>query len=134
MSTDKQMTGMAGEFLAVGKLFKKGIQASITFGNAKAIDIIVNNPENEKPYLVQVKTSRKKKKDFRGLKFEDIKDNSIYVFIVLNEFENNEEFFIVRGSVIKRNVEKFYGASINKDTVRWGSLTDYQDNWKEFDK
>ena len=57
---DQQLTGMAGEFLTVGKLFKRGYQASITFGNAKAIDVLVFNPKNEKSYIVQVKTLRKK--------------------------------------------------------------------------
>ena len=41
---DQQITGMAGEFLTVGKLFKRGYQASVTFGNAKAIDVFVYNP------------------------------------------------------------------------------------------
>ena len=32
---------MAGEFLVLGKLIKLGYQASITFENAKAVDIFV---------------------------------------------------------------------------------------------
>ena len=49
-ANDQQLTGMAGEFLTVGKLFKRGYQASVTFGNAKAIDVLVYNPENDKSY------------------------------------------------------------------------------------
>ncbi len=37
---DQQLTGMAGEFLTVGKLFKRGYQVSVTFGNAKGIDVL----------------------------------------------------------------------------------------------
>jgi len=43
---DQQLTSMSGEFLTVGKFFKRVYQASVTFGNAKAIDVLVYNPEN----------------------------------------------------------------------------------------
>ena len=55
-SCDGQLSIMAGEFLTVGKLFKRGYQASVTFGNAKAIDVFVYNPETNKSFNVQVKT------------------------------------------------------------------------------
>ena len=58
---DSQMSGMAGEFLTVGKLFKRGIQASLTLGNAKSIDIFALNPRNGKNFNIQVKSLRKKK-------------------------------------------------------------------------
>ena len=51
---------MAGEFLTAGKLFKLGLQAAVTLGNAKSIDILAFNPKNEKNYNVQVKTNRAK--------------------------------------------------------------------------
>jgi len=50
--TDGQLSGMAGEFLTVGKLFKKGYQASVTLGNAKAVDVFVYNPETNKSFIV----------------------------------------------------------------------------------
>ena len=53
-------TGMAGEFLTVGKLFKRGYQASVTLGSAKAVDVFVYNPETDKSFNVQVKTSQAK--------------------------------------------------------------------------
>ena len=134
---DNQITGMAGEFLAAGKLFKMGLQVSIAFGNAKAIDIFAHNPKNEKTYAVQVKTSRKKD-NFRELKGKDIKPDQIFVFVILSEFENNEDFFIVKGSEILKNANNFFGSAHNnqnlpeKGTVRWQSLTDYKDNWNVF--
>jgi len=57
---DGQLSGMAGQFLTVGKLFKRGYQASVTLGNAKAVDILVYNPGIDKSFNVQVKTLRKK--------------------------------------------------------------------------
>ena len=57
-NNDNQPTGMAGEYLTVGKLFKKGLQTSFTFGNAKEIDILAKNSENGKIYSVQVKSEK----------------------------------------------------------------------------
>ncbi|GLW61739.1 hypothetical protein Hthe01_20880 [Hydrogenophilus thermoluteolus] len=40
---DGQVTGLAGEFFVAGELLKRGLQTSITFGNAKAIDIFAHS-------------------------------------------------------------------------------------------
>ena len=134
---DKQTTGMAGEFLAVGKLFKKGLQVSITFGNAKGIDLFVHNPENGKNYTVQVKTQRNQDNFF--LKEKRIKNDIIFIFIILNEFEQNEDFFIVKGSEILKDLKKFYGQTYNNENpsemsaIRWKSLKEeYKDKWDVF--
>jgi hypothetical protein len=127
---DKQLTGMAGEYLAIGKLFKKGLQAAITVGNAKSVDIIAYNPKNDKNYNVQVKTSRKEN-NFRILE-GDIKPEQVYVFIFLNNFENNENYFIIKGSKILKDVKKYFIPS--KTAINYKTLMDYKDNWCEFDK
>ncbi len=57
---DSQISGMAGEFLVAGKLFKRGFQVSVTMGNAKAIDLFVYNPKTTRTFNVQVKTLRYK--------------------------------------------------------------------------
>jgi len=54
---DKNNIGLAGELRVCAELLKKGFQASITFGNAKATDIIVTSKSGR--YLrVEVKTSK----------------------------------------------------------------------------
>lgn len=136
---DLQLTGMAGEFLVVGKLFKREYQASITFGNAKAIDVFVFNPKNNKTYNVQVKTLRKK--NCFPLKLEHITEDHIYIFVFLNDFDNNEEFFILRGSEILANPNKFFGSSYRDKTkpsimpaINYGPLQEYKDRWGLFDQ
>ena len=137
-NTDLQLTGMAGEFLTVGKLFKKGLQASVTFGNAKAVDVLAYNPNNNKNYNVQVKTLRKK--NCFLIKKENILADHIYVFIILNDFNQNEDFFIVEGSEILKNPDSFFGTSYirevpsNMPAINYGPLKDYKDNWGLFDK
>ena len=133
---DTQLTGMAGEFLVVGKLFKRGYQASITFGNAKAIDVFVFNPKNNKTYNVQVKTLRKK--NCFLLKIEHITKDHIYIFVFLNEFNENEEFFILTGREILEKPNKFFGSSYKgkpsrMPAINYGPLKGYKDRWSVFD-
>jgi len=136
---DQQLTGMAGEFLTVGKLFKRGYQAAVTFGNAKAIDVLVYNPGNDKSYNVQVKALRQK--NCFPIKKENLKPDHIYVFILLHHFEEPEEYFIVPGSDILQDIDKFFGSSYrNPDkpssmpAINYGPLLAYKDNWQLFDK
>jgi len=127
---EKQLTGMAGEFLTLGKLFKKGLQASITFGNAKGIDIFAENA-NGKTFKVQVKTSRKSKENFRIQK-DKIEPDYICVFVALNDFEKNEDYYIVKGSEVLKDIDKFFIKS--KTAIKYKSLTEYIDKWNVFDK
>jgi len=43
--SDRQMTGLSGELFVAAELLKRGLQTSITFGNAKAIDLLTFNPK-----------------------------------------------------------------------------------------
>jgi hypothetical protein len=129
---------MAGEFLTLGKLFKRGLQASVTFGNAKAVDVLVYNPDTDKNYSVQVKTVREK--NCFPIKKSDIHRDHIYVFVILGKFTAEEQFYIIKGGDILDDVDTFFGGSYrngkvsNVPTVNYGPLKKYQDNWMLFDK
>lgn len=129
---------MAGEFLTVGKLFKRGIQASLTLGNAKSIDVLAFNTRNQKNYNVQVKALRKK--NCFPIKKETIKPDYIYVFIILNKPDDAEDYFILKGSEILADINNFYGNSYSKNVpssmpaINYGPLKDYRDNWEIFEK
>lgn len=135
---DQQLTGMAGEFLTVGKLFKKGLQASVTLGNAKSIDVLAFNESNKKTYAVQVKTLRSK--NCFLMKRERIAPDHIYVFILLGEFEEAEQYFIVEGETILDDIDHFFGTSYKDGresampAINYGPLKEFQDNWSLFDK
>ena len=47
---DGQMTGLAGELFVAAELLKRGLQTSVTFGNAKAIDLLAYNQEVQKEF------------------------------------------------------------------------------------
>jgi hypothetical protein len=137
---DRQMTGAAGEFLTAGKLFKRGYQVSVTYGNAKAVDLFVLNPETGRQFKVQVKTQVRK--NCFPLNKESIQPDNIYVFVRLNDpARNDEEFFVLRGQTLLADIERFFGSSYRDSqktstmpAVNYGPLNDYKDNWLVFDE
>lgn len=135
---DGQLTGMAGEFLTLGKLFKRGYQASVTFGNAKAIDIFVHNPDTDRTFNVQVKTLRAK--NCFPMRRENIHSDHIYVFVLLNAQDKDEEYFIVPGRELLADLNRFFGSSYrdpNKPSpmpaINYGPLAVYKNKWEIFD-
>jgi hypothetical protein len=136
---DQQLSAAAGEFLCVGKLFKLGLQATITIRNAKAVDILAFNPRNSKTYAIQVKSLRKP--NAFPMRKEQIHPDFIYVFVILyTEVPNRtEEFYILTGKTILSDIPRFFGASYKRKIpssipgINYGSLKEYKDNWKLFD-
>ena len=135
---ETQLSGMAGEFLTVGKLFKLGLQASVTFGNAKSIDVLAYNQNNDKTYVIQVKTC--KQKNCFPIKKERINPDHIYVFIILNDFSEKENYYIIKGNVILSDINKYFGSSYKNEipssmpAINYGPLKEYEDNWKIFNE
>ena len=133
---DRQLTGMAGEFLVLGKLFKMGYQASITFGNAKAVDLFVYNENIDKEFCVQVKTLRRK--NCYLLKKELVQPSHIYVFVILNGKDEQEEYYIVSGIQLLDNVEHYWGSSYRNNkkskmpAVNYGPLKEHLNAWHVF--
>jgi hypothetical protein len=134
---DSQTSGMAGEFLVAGKLFKRGLQVSVTVGNAKSIDLLVYNPKTERSYTVQVKTVRCK--NCFPMRRENVGANHIYIFVVLNKEDQNEDFFILPGKTIVENIDHFFGTCYTREApstfpgINYGPLKDYKDNWTLFE-
>ena len=135
---DGQLSGMAGEFLVAGKLFKRGMQVSVTMGNAKAIDLFAHNPRTDRTFNVQVKTLRSK--NCFPMRRENVKAEHVYVFVLLNRDDQDEQFFIVPGKTILRNINQFFGASYTKEkpstfpAVNYGPLKEFEDNWELFEE
>ncbi len=136
MVKEHQLTGMAGEFLVAGKLFKMGLQVSVTLGNAKAIDLFAHNPETGKNFNIQVKTLRKA--NCFDLDANKIEEEYIYVFVILdgNDPVENERYFLVDGNNLKKKKNIFFGASLksSRTTVNIGPLKEYENKWEKFFK
>lgn len=55
--SQKHFLGLAGEYSVCAELAKNEINASLTIGNHKAVDIIATNSNNNKACFIQVKAS-----------------------------------------------------------------------------
>lgn len=107
-------TNLAGEFYAMHVLFRQGYVPALTLGNTKGVDILLYNPNNEKQFKVEVKTSSmiRIEKSFGGeninwrmhKKHEDISEAKlIYCFVYLpeNKALAPQVFFVPSSEVAK---------------------------------
>ena len=102
---------LAGEFLVLGQLIKRGCLASVTLGNAKSVDILVYNPRTLRNFSVQVKALRKR--NAFPLKRERVIRDHIYVFVILGQRDEAEKFYIVRGDKLLQDVNHFGEVAIS---------------------
>jgi hypothetical protein len=131
---NNQLTGMAGEFLVVGQLFKRELQASVTLGNAKGVDVMAFNPETGRQFIVEVKTVRTPNSFI--IKSARIHRTHVYVFVVLNAPGEPEDFYVVPGADVADDPQAFFGSSFvyeDRQAINRGALKQYRDNWKLFD-
>ncbi len=122
---DGQIAGLAGEFFVAAELLKRGLQTSVTFGNAKAIDLLAFNPVTKRSFTVQVKTVRKK--NVFPIAHAKVDPKHTYVFVILNSATEAVQYYVVPGKILAAEPERF--------NARW-----FQDprfpgiNWRLFDK
>jgi len=102
---DGQVTGLAGEFFVAAELLKRGLQTSVTFGNAKGIDLFAHNPSTGKTFTVQVKAIRKK--NVFPIAHAKINESHTYVFVILHKPGEAVQYFVVPGSTLANERERF---------------------------
>lgn len=129
---DGQLSGLAGEFFVAAELLKRGIQTSVTFGNAKAIDLLATNPETDQQFTVQVKTLRRR----NWFPIDCSKANPVhmYVFVILNKPREAVDYFIVPGRELAQNSAQF-GKGVDDPKfpgINWSALGEYKGRWDFF--
>ncbi len=103
---------LAGEYFVAAELLRRGYNASIVVGNAKAIDIVVANADNTKSILIQVKTTHrghdKTGKIYWMLnkKAETAQGNLYYVLVSLRRNHERPLFYILHSSIVAKYVEE----------------------------
>jgi hypothetical protein len=130
---DGQLSGLAGEFFVAAELLKRGLQTSVTFGNAKAIDLLAHNPAINHTFPVQVKSLRKK--NYFPISPDRIKAEYLYVFVLLNKPGEAVQYFIVPGAVLTDEAERF-GKDFQHPTfpgIHPNRLQEFAEAWHYFD-
>jgi hypothetical protein len=92
---DSQLSGLAGELFVAAELLKRDIQTSVTFGNAKSIDLLAHNAATGRTFTIQVKSLRSR--NFFPISGDSVQRDHVYVFVVLNKPGQPVEYFIVPG-------------------------------------
>ncbi len=130
ISRDKQLTGLAGEFFVAAELAKRNFQVALTIGNAKSIDLFATNQETGKIFEIEVKALGTKPNSFT-LPINCLQKNKIFIFVYLNGYDVQPDFYILKGVEIIKDMHHFYGASITTDrqTINYGPLKVHRSAW-----
>ena len=113
---------LAGEFAVLSQLALRSIDANMTLGRTKSVDILVSNPKNGKMYQLEVKTNfRNTRKEpsnskvhgkilsdwMMSQKHEDIEtSNLFYCFVNISKDTSLFKFYIVPSKVVARYVKE----------------------------
>jgi hypothetical protein len=129
---DGHKTGLSGEFFVAAELLKRGLQTSLTLGNAKAIDLFAIN-ERGTQFAIQVKALRSR--NHFPLDPIKIMKKAVYVFVVLNKVGVAPDFYIVPGEDFHSKPDKFgkwFHGYEKFPGVHPNDLPDYHDRWEIF--
>lgn len=131
---DSQISGLAGEFFVAAELLKREIQTSVTFGNAKAIDLLAHNTRTKRTFIVQVKTLRDK--SIYPISPDRVVREHTYVFVLLNKPGQAVRYFIVPGGTMLDEPERFgrWFQDPKFSGIRPVDLESFADNWRLFEQ
>lgn len=102
---DGQLSGLAGELFVAAELLKRGLQTSITMGNAKRVDLLAYHPGTKKSFAIQVKALRSR--NYFLLSHKSIEPSHVYAFVLLNMPGQAVRYFIVPGADLHSTPERF---------------------------
>lgn len=112
----KNSVSLAGEFAVLSQLTLRGYDANMTLGHTKGVDILVSDPNSDKMFKVEVKTSFANKPSRSKLfgftlswmmmdKHETISDKNLYYcFVNIEKQTNIFRFFIVPSIIVAEYV------------------------------
>ncbi|TVR41065.1 MAG: hypothetical protein EA392_02440 [Cryomorphaceae bacterium] len=115
---EKNQTGIASEYCVAGELARMGYNVSVTFGNTKSIDLLVERDDSTA--AIQVKGMQRTKSICWNLDKTKVKNGIIYVLVNLHvdQPEAKPEFFVLTASEAKE---------LFKDTPKQGEKRTYLD-------
>lgn len=129
---DGQVTGLAGELFVAAELLKRGLQTSVTFGNAKAIDLLAYNPSTGQSFTVQVKAVRKR--NAFPISHARVHAKHTYVFVILNKPGVAVQYFIVPGALLATEPDRFTKWFVDPKFpgIPPSALAAYENAWQLF--
>ncbi len=141
MSRVYKNSGFAGEMLVAAELSRLGYEVLLgNIGTKKTIgvDLAAVNPESGVTISISVK-SLKKKNAFL-IDPENIRENSVYVFVITNNAGEKPDFFVVKGIELIENENEIWGKWGRNYTHKHGrgiyenKLEKWRNNWEAIDE
>ena len=133
---DKQRLGLAGEYGVCSELLKRGYDASLTLGNAKAIDIILIQSGTVK--TIEVKTSKSNRivtGFFKKYPTPTSPHPDYWVLVHIDSFSKSRFFILTHSEMaslqMQRNGVSLWASTNGVDTVLLSSLQPYEDQWSK---
>jgi hypothetical protein len=124
-SPDRNSTHLAGEYFVAAELYRLGYSVGMTIGNAKAIDVLVEKDGRMIP--VQVKAIRDRQSVGWPMMKDRVRDNVVYVFVLLNQSGTKPDYFIATGAEARSKVKQYKTRGIiDLTTLR---SADFQERW-----
>ncbi len=100
----KTQTGIASEFFVAAELTRRGYHVTLTLGNTKAIDLIVE--KNTKLIPGQVKGIQRTKSINWNVSIKNVRKDVIYVPVNLHRDSLMQpEYFVLTGNEMKKHLK-----------------------------
>ncbi len=90
----KYNLSLAGEFFVAAELQRRGVMASVTYGNAKKADVFAFSPKNSNALVIEVKSTSKNKWVVGNKNPEPTEDLWVLVHIPENPSETTRYFIL----------------------------------------
>ena len=116
---DSTQIGLSGEFHVLAQLVQRGLVATLTLANTKGVDILVSDPDLDRLFRVEVKTTdRPPRRETlfsdepnyvwaMGAKHEKLVDPRLfYCFVALQGLDQLPRFFVVPSEYVAAYVRQ----------------------------
>ena len=125
----KPCTHLAGEFFVAAELSRMGYNVALTMGNAKRVDLIIEN--NDATLPVQVKALSQKKNVGWPLNLEvKYKKSLIFALVVLGPIGQKPDYYILDGAEVEKRRKNYKTRSI----LDISTVKEFKDNWQLINK
>ncbi len=134
---EKNQTGIAGEFYVAGELSRLGFNVTLTFGNTKAIDLLVQ--KNNSVYSIQVKSIQSSRSICWNIDKTKVFSDHYYVLVNLHvdNPERKPDFFVLTGTevlILFKNTPKEGEKRTYLDYLKLLESPQYKDRWDVFEQ
>lgn len=135
LKLERSQTGIASEFYVAGELSRRGYDVTVTFGNTKAIDLIIHRGTNL--FKVQVKGIQTNASICWNIDKTKITPDVYFVLINLHvdKPKLKPEFFVMTGSealTVFKDTPKMGERRAYLDYKALKRMVIYQDRWTVF--